>query len=197
MIERLIPQRNSELIRDRIGQILVLEFTNQLEKYYSTDCDLTVYVERRKQISESELGFVNVSLIKADSSNKHQGSKDDTCQYAIDVIIKGKSTDLLEGDSEAQVKMQRVCGIIDYILEDPIYKTLSFNPPFLSQTYVSNKTYFEQDPEQTSNIAMGRILFNVRVNESNSLLTGTLAAEVFSGIKISNTELGFKVDWQA
>lgn len=190
-----IPKRNVELIRDRIGLILIEEFDNQYENY-NPECQVNVYVERRKPNDQTELNFINVSLLNGESINKHQSSKDFIATYAVDVCTSSKTTAEESGDKLSQILCTRLLMICDYILEDPQYKTLGFNAPFLSVLGVQDFTMFNQDERDSNNIAIGRILVKVRINENNSLLEGNNLLMAETKYKITQTDKGLQFVYQ-
>lgn len=197
----IIPQRRAELVRNRIVEILTAELENQALNYVP-ECETKVFGERFTPLDQNELSVVNVSLFKITSDNKHQGSKDCECQFNIDVFCRAKSKEdmpgvIRMGDSLAQLKMQRLTECIDYILEDPQFRNLLFPIPFISRVWVSDVTFFEQDPAEGSNVSVGRLIFHVIVNETNKLLEGNLIESIYTDLKFNQTENGIEYIWQA
>ncbi len=174
LINYTIPQRNYEIIRDRIGFILELELTNQYQNYNPDASIDGVFCERLNPIDKTEMAAINVSVISGNWDNKHQGGKDGTMQYAVDIYTNCKSGPNKPGDSFAQFKMQRLAGICDYILEDPQYKTLGFAPGPIKGFEVSELQIKATDPDDSANSSMGRLVITLRVFEPNKLLPGNL-----------------------
>ena len=187
LINYSIPKRNYELIRDRIGQILYVELNNQYLNYNPLSFTNGVWVERKKPIDKDEIALVNVTFISGSFDNKRQGAKDGTYQFGIDVYTRMASKDNQPGDSNSQKAMESLLAICDYILEDPQYRTLGFAPPSIGNMIVSEIQIHNQNVEDASNVAMGRLILNVRVNEPNQLLLGTLLLISVTTLNLSYT----------
>ncbi len=195
LINYAIPQRNFEPIRDRIGEILFVELENQFLNY-NPECNVDgVYVERKKPIDQTELAFVNVTVINGIFDNKAQGTKDGTYQYAIDIFARKASENDKPGDKSAQLYVERLLGICDYILEDPQYKTLGFLPGTIGGTLVGEMQIRDQNPEDASNVAMGRLIFTVRTGEANALKRAPLVEQANTSVSLGYTDKGYQFQY--
>jgi hypothetical protein len=192
LINYTIPKRSFEPIRDRIAEILFIELNNQYLRY-NPECNVDgVYVERKKPIDQTELTFVNVSVISGAFDNKTQGSKDGTYQYAIDIFTRSASESNKPGDKESQLKLESLLSICDYILEDPQYKTLLFPPGFIGGILVGEMQIREQNAEDASNIAMGRLILTVRTGENNLLKYAPLLQQSFTISNLAYSDKGYQ-----
>lgn len=197
MIGYQISQQNYELIRDRIAQVLVSEFEYQAAIYYNPICDEVdgVYVERTTAIDKSETIAVNVSFDAGTYANKHAGSSDGTYMFFIDVFANAKSVPHAMGDVLAAYKVQQVMGIIRAILENPIYKRLSFPAGFIMRTMImqiETLVIKAEDRQDAVGTRVGRISFEVRANESVPFKSANILDEFITRVKLSTTDKGMK-----
>lgn len=190
IIQPIAPQR-FEFIRDRTMAILMSEFEQQFILTGDYSLQLNFFVERSNSLDEDELDAIIVSLAHGDYSNKNQGSVDGAYMYHIDHYTKSKSSLGIAGDTAAQIKLQKFMGITRAILEDPVYKTLGVVPPFIMGSWVSEFDIAPPKPQDVQNVAMGRIVFNVRANETSNLIVPTLIKGYNTQIKINGTGKGY------
>jgi len=197
LINYTIPERNFEPIRDQIGAILFMEFENQYLNY-NPNCQIDgVYVERKAPIDKEELAFINVTVISGAFDNKSAGRKDGIYQYAIDVFAKKPSEEGKPGDQESQIYMERLLGICDYILEDPQYKTLGFAAGAIGHHGVVEMQIRDQNPNDASNVAMGRLIFTIKVIEVNALKFAPQLLTATTAVSLNDTQFGYKYEYQA
>jgi len=196
LINYTIPKRNFEPIRDRIAQILLVELNNQYLNY-NPNCNVDgVYIERKKPIDQTELAFVNVSVINGVFDSKTQGSKDGTYQYAIDIFTRAASESNKPGDKESQILLESLLSICDYILEDPQYKTLLFAPGTIGGILVGEMQLREQNVEDASNVSMGRLILTVRTEETNLLKYAPILQQSFTVSNLAYTNKGYQyISW--
>lgn len=190
-ITAAIAPQGFELIRNRIGEIIADELSNQAALLGDEKLDATVFVERTSPIDKTELPVINVSLSNGKYENKHQGSVDGTYAFNVDVFTKSKSTDNADGDVESAFILQRIIGICRSILENPIYNTLGFATPFIGRTYCSEINIAAPGKDDSINTMMGRLTFNVMCNEPNVLISPALIAEYNTQVKLELTDKGF------
>ncbi len=194
-ITNIINAQAFEIIRDRIGTILQDEIDNQSVITYDPYlASINVTIENKAPTDITELPTINVAVASGDYGNKNQGSVDGTYSYNIDVYTCAESTSSIRGDKKSTLYLQRIIGLIRYILEDPTYKTLGYNPlpvPIILGTMVSNVSFKEIDKDDSYNVAMGRVVFTVKANESNKLIIPNLISGYQTTINLSNTALGY------
>ena len=190
-INTIIPTQNYELIRDRIAIILADEFQNQLFLTYDVDVDPVIFVERSNPFDKEELPAVNVSMAVGNFANKNLGSSDGTYQFNIDFYTRSKSNAATGGDIISTKKLHRMIGMARYILEDPIYKTLGFNPGFIMHTICTEIIIKQLDKDDATNTAMGRLIFTVKANESNRLLSPSIALGFDTKVTIEISNEGY------
>lgn len=195
-INSIIPQKNYELIRDRIASILNTEIANQYVLTNLPALNALVYIERSIAFHKEEIPAVNVTVLRGDYSNKHTGQKDGTYVFAIDTYHKAKTkkvgSTITRGDYSAAANLHKLMGVIDAILENSDYKTLDFTPGIIAGTRVMN---INVGPEQTDgdgfNTCRGRMEFEVRCIETTALKEGDLIAGNDTKVKLYETETGY------
>ena len=192
LINYTITERNFELIRNRIGEILFVELDNQFKRYNPFAAVDGVYIERKKPIDENETSFINVSVISGDFDNKNVRSKDGTIQYAIDVFTRMASKNGKPGYKESQLQTTRLLGICDYILENSQYKNLGFAPGSIGHTLVKQLQVADQNAQDVANIAMGRLTMTVRAIEQNALVSGVPLLTSVTQFNLEYTNQGYQ-----
>ena len=192
LINYTIPQRNFEIIRDRIAMILFVELDNQFKRYNPVASVSGVYVERKRPIDTNEITFVTVSLLTGSYDDKTVASKDGVYSYGIDVFAKVASKPNSPGDSASQILMQRLLGICDYILEDPQYRTLAFPPGFIGGILSKQIQVGEQNMGDAGNVAMGRVVLDVRASEDNYLAPASLMQGNTTMFNLEYTNNGYQ-----
>lgn len=197
-IEYKIEKKNFETIGDQLGAIITEELAYQKSEYDNPDCDcVDVYRERTSRIDSTEMSVVNVSYASTEFSNKNQGSKTGDSTYFIDVYASSKSTRTEDGDKLANLKLQRIMGIIDEIIENPIYKKLGFTTPAISGHMVENMEiiYPRADEADALSNCFGRLTVKVRANETTGLLNGTPLTSAITQVKLGLTDKGYRYEY--
>lgn len=189
-IQGTIPQQNFELVRDRIGEIITDELESQV-LFYNPDLDATVYVERTDPIDKTELPVVIVSLATGNYDNKDVKSTDGTYTYNVDVFTRAKTSADQEGDQRSMFSLHRLLGVIRYILDNPIYKTLGFANPMISRVAVQSLNIAEPGKQDAASVMMGRLTVTVRVPETVNLLPASLLAGYETSVKLQLTDKGY------
>jgi hypothetical protein len=188
-----IPYQAFEVVRTRIWEILKDELHNQAVVSGDYELEPSVEIESTNPyIDKEEVPIVSVSLANGKYSNKHQGSSTGSYQYFIDVFTNSKIKENAPGDYLASVKMQRLLGLCRYILEDPVYKTLAFTPPFISRVFVSTiDIAANPQKDDTRFNSMGRLTLDVTVNEQNDLKVPPSIQGYDTNATIGNTGIGY------
>lgn len=170
-----IPQQSYEIIRARIGEILFSELAAQY--YITANPDLNgirVWMERNIPFGFAELPAINVQFVTAVYDNQDVAQVDGTFQYFIDVYVKAKTTETEQGDTLANLKLQRILGICRAILMNPKFKTLGFTPPFIMNRIVTNISIGDIGKQDATDSINGRITLQVRAPEDTELITPLL-----------------------
>jgi hypothetical protein len=181
-----IPEQNFELIRTRIGEILTLELAAQ-----TYAAGITVWKERFVPFNANELPAINVRYNSSSYDNEHLTYSRGDNEYHIDIHSKENGTDALNGDFRSSIKVERLAGIIRYILSSSEYSCLGF------QSLIENRRVDSIDigniPTQDAmNTIVARVTFKVRAGESCNDLTPVNAEGYTTQVKLDDTDKGYR-----
>lgn len=191
LISNLISASSFEQIRTRIGEILATELAHQ---YYLDDAEelsADVWVERFVAFDATSCPAINVRLATGDFSNQHQGQSDGEYLFNIDFYTSAPSEEGKDGDVEAVLKLERLMGVCRYILDDPQYKTLAFQAPFIMNRNVRSLLIDGGDSNDNQSVAMGRLVYAVKAPESNTLITPLPLGGVDTLVRLELTNKGY------
>lgn len=187
-----IQPQGFELVRDRIASILATELP--VQGAFDPNINVSkVYLERWVPIDPTETPLVNVLMERGDPTQQTAKNTQGEYTYNIDVYA-GAATDATDaGDKKAFLKVQKLMGIIRAILEDPKYKKLGFDDvAFIMNRHVSQLLVSPpQDAKDAGSLAMGRVVFVVRIPETVELQEGVLVSEFSTSVKLYETDKGF------
>lgn len=189
-----IPPQGFEIVRDRIALILTTELSAQFSLTGEQDNNATVYLERTVPVNQSEMPIVNVGVQRSDLSSQSVVQTQETILFNIDVYHKSKTVGDLDGDSLANLKMQRLLGICRAILENPVYKRLDFDPAisFIENRVITSIEIGESKRGDALSTSVGRIVFSVRIPEVTQLLLGEILGGTDTEIRLELTDKGYK-----
>lgn len=194
MIPKLIgsiPKQNFELIRDKIGEILLIELQNQKVLQGFSEL-INIYSERTQPIQNNELLTININLASGDFSSKSQKESTGKLMFNIDIYTSGTSTSDIDGSVDSAFRLHRYLGMIRYILSYTGYKTLNMPLGIIGGTETENFFIMESDLKQDSSyIKMARLQFSVRATENQPLEQGIPLLENESKVLLHETELGY------
>jgi len=189
-ITTLIGRQAYELIRNRIGEILIDELAAQTtlgNQYTSAE----VTVEGLNVVDTTETSVVKISLADGEFSNEHAGASDGVYLFNIDCFCKAKSSAGVEGNYKAAEKTQALMGIIRYILKDPQYRTLGFTAGFIGGCTVQSIKIGEAEQKDLFNVVGGRLVFKVKALETNGLLNATLMNNYHTSVILGTSAQGY------
>lgn len=188
----VIPPQGDEVVRDRIGAILAMEIEAQYIMGYTPElADVKVYSERSNSFDKTELPAINVSLGQGSWDNKHQGNVMGTYIFNIDIYVNAKTKPSGAGDELAAFRLQRLKGVCRYILEDPRYKTLGFEPPFIWNVHCVEIQIAQATKDDADTTRMGRLTVSVQCTESNVLIIPPLIAGYESTVRLDGSTRGY------
>lgn len=187
----IIQSSGFEIIRDRVGFILADEFNGQYLKTYDNDFNIKVWVERFIAFDKTELPTVNVSLASGQFSSKDVRGKDGTYTYNIDCFQFSKTDSVNDGDKKAMLRLQKLIRVCHYVLDNPVYKTLSFVPGFIGHTVVSDFNIADPNKEDSLSVVMARLTFQVRARETGELLEAFEIDGSDTQVKLHETDNGY------
>lgn len=194
MLDTIIPKQGFELIRDQILAILMTEFKNQINQFNNQECvGVNFFAERSVPMDKSEQDFVNVSLFKGDYGNQEQDYVEGTYQFLIEIVAGGKSRVNEAADKMAHFRVQKLTGIIRYILQSSYYKTLAIDPPFILHTELSKIQIYKPTPgSDVTNMSVGQSIFTVRCGETTNAIRGLLVGGADTSVRIDLTNKGYR-----
>jgi len=131
-----LQPRSYEIIRDRLGLIIADELLMQAAVSYEDLFLAPVYVQRSKPVQIEETPVVCVSVDKGAYDNHTVIDSDGEFTFFIDCYTTGSYSGLERGDISASKDAQRLAGVVEAIVANPIYKTLGFAPPFIMRSKV-------------------------------------------------------------
>lgn len=190
-----IGRQAFELIRDRIGQILADEIVNQVSQGWINDVYWTsesqVWLERFVPLDKTELPAVVVGLTRGDMEWHTQQQSNGNYRFNIDCYSSAKSTEDSEGDSEAMIRLHRLMGVVRAILENPRYKTLGFEPPFIQNRHMESFGIGNPAKEDALSTTFARWSFVVRVHEETELISPPMIKGYDTTINLDLTNKGY------
>jgi len=193
-ITEIIQEQGFELITKQLGAIMLLELTNQLE-LQKCHIDLGVFLERIEPIDKSEDVVVNVSLNSINYDEHNEFEVHGAHTFNLDVYSFGEETIGKTASTDVRIKIQKIVGLVRYILSSTKLKTLGFEPGLISGTYVQSVNFDDTYGKEDGSMArMARVVFLVRAFESqdpdeyNNNFTGNDTV-----IKIESTDKGYKL----
>ena len=191
MLEGVINSQNFEIIRDGIASILLQELTNQ-KNLQNFDEEINIYSERTTPMSNDELLTINLNLESGDYNDKTQAGVAGKMIYNIDIYTGGYENEDEKGSFNSAVRLHRYIGLIRYILSHTTYRTLNMPLGVISGTSIDSFYVMESDLKQDSGfIKMSRMVFSVRVNESQLMEVGIELQENETVVKLHETEKGY------
>lgn len=192
LINTIIPVQAFERIRDRIAEILLEELTNQAQLTGDLDIQAKVFLERSVPFEKTSIPAVNVCFIGGTYGGQTAiHTEGNTYNYAIDVHHAAKSTQNDPGDSLSAFRLHKLLGKCRAILEDPRYKTLGFEAPFIMNRHVQRVDIADYKEGDALSMGMGRLTFAVRVAENADLIVPELIDGADTVVKLGNTDKGF------
>ena len=197
-ISQVIPEQMFEQIRDAIGSIMTSEFASQAGIQTDPEVvhilnNVVVFKERLAAIDSSDDFFVCPIMYAAGYDNQSQQVADGANTFFIDCYGRGKQNDGAPLEQVSAVRLQRLVGIIRYIFEHPLYRTLGFAPGRIMNSHITSiqRTQIEKQ-EDADNMAMYRITMVVNATECTDGETdGVPLARSTTTVLVNETDKGF------
>ena len=195
LITTTIPPQNFELIRDQIGLILGTELKEQYLLNNSYPNVSKVWVERFIPFdADTEIPTLNVSISKGDYGNQDmRGRMDGQTVYNIDIYTNSPSSEGQPGDQYAMVEMNKIAGMVLYILRNPSYRTLGFtNGSIINAQSVRFFIADKLNVKDALSDVIGRIQFQVKaVETSDSFDSGNALNVATTTTTLNESPLGY------
>lgn len=194
LINTIIPAQGFEVVRDLIGAILKTELESQ-KVLQGFDDEINIFTGRTNPFAQSEKLMFNVLLDSGTYSNNHQKGTHESTSFFIDIYTTAKETEDNDGGYLSTVKRDKFLGMIRYILQDHHYKTLNLPPGLIMGTSVDSFENFEPNNNQDGAfVKFTRLSFSARIVENQSLWSGIEISRIFTNVKLSLTERGYKYE---
>lgn len=192
-ITQVIPTESWELIGDQICTILSEELNNQVLLTYDETICTNVNYERTIPKDKSELPMVNVLFSSWEGETGRVGNGQEmTVTFFIDTWFYGEDTESIRGDLIAARRAKRTAGIIRSILMNPSYRTLDLANGIVGGNNISRANISETARQDSENMIMVRLTFEVKCNNNHELLNSVEWTEFNTQVKIGETEKGYK-----
>lgn len=195
-ILNIIPPQGFEIVRDRIGEIITEEISNQ-EILQNLGTQAGVFNERLAPFSDEEILMINIMY---DGSNYGSFTEKDAKGpniYYIDVYSTAKATPTEDGGNSSSRLLHKYLGMCRHILQSHLYNTLGFPPGLIMGTYIEQIQISDpQNNQDAANVTMGRITFSVRIVENQELWEGVPIGNNTTSVKLSLTNKGYKYEIQ-
>lgn len=193
IIKNIVPKQNFELVNERLGELLKLELEEQ--KFLQNFSDpVNVYSERLDVFDHSEKVMVNVFYDSSNDFDETQKGSQAKSRYFVDVFASGESGNGINGSLVSSKRLHKFLGMCRYILSDSRYRTLGFDPGIIGGVAVESIQIANLETKSSSYDTMGRLSVSVKLKEGQTLETGVLMNEHFTGVKLDLTDLGYKYE---
>jgi len=193
-----LANSNFNFIRARIAEILTLELANQATLQGDDLFNAEVWEERFIPFDKEDLPAITVGLVNVNFEHFTPVTSVGNEQYYIDVHCNAYHTNasgIMDADKKASIKVQRICGIIQAILEHPTYLKLDFDNGVIRHTEVSEIMISTPAEQQDAlHTITGRVVFEVSANEIEPDLQPIEADRYTTTVQINETDKGFKYE---
>lgn len=195
LINENIPKQNFEIIKETIASILFLELEHQ-RTLKSLPNETKVFLERSSAFQQSEVLMINVLLDSANYSFSTQSLTEGSTVYFIDLYTTGKSTSTATGGEASAIERDLYLGMIRYVLTSTKYKTLNLPNGAISGTSLDSFENFNSSENEANSVKICRITFSVRINENQNLWDGLDVSNMFTDIRLKETNQGYRYERQ-
>ena len=186
-----LQPRSYELIRDRLGLIIADELQLQASVSYEDLFLAPVYVQRSKPVQTEETPVVCVSVDKGAYDNHTVLDSDGEFTFFVDCYATGSYSSLNRGDVLASKDAQKLAGVVEAIIANPIYKTLGFTPPFIMRSKVTGFEPAIIERGEESNMSVVRVTVVVKAGQSEIASDPIDSFTTQTQVLIYNTDEGY------
>jgi hypothetical protein len=193
IIDNIIPPASFELVRDRLGEILAVEFKRQFMLSGLYYINIQVWVERFVPFDKSEMPAINVVLADGKYDNQDVRQADGTYNFYIECYANAASMPGdKRGDVEAMRRLHRILAIARGIIQSPKYLNLGFKVPKVMRRQIESLTIAQPDANDGLASCMGRLVLNVRVPEIGELMKACDIDGWETSVKLEETDKGYR-----
>ena len=195
----IIPTQNFDIVASKIAEILTAEIANQQTLQGFQD-EVNVFLERIEPFAKEEDVMVSVAFRESIPEGHTQKDSQGYNMYFIDLFVSGYGTPGTPPSIVTKNKLFRYLGLIRYILSSGKIPTLGLPRGFIGGKYIKKIT-LDTDYSNFGNhsnydwayIRFARIMYLVRVQESQLLSLGVPLQENNTTILYENTTKGVKL----
>jgi hypothetical protein len=192
LINEPILESGFEKVRDRIGEILLLELTKQKQLQNFSE-EINVYSEKSVPESSAEPLQINVLLDSGNYGTLNPKDAQGKTIYFIDIYTTSKESDGVTGDYAAAFLLHKYIRLCRFILQSSKYKTLGFPDGLIGGKSVEMFETLPPAQKQDARFTrFARITFSVRIQESDVLWGGITASSFETTVTLQETEQGYK-----
>ncbi len=197
LIDHKIPVQRYELIRDRIYLVLKGEFDNQVYNYSDSACaGVNWFQSRTIPLDKTESASIVIATFQASYSNKNALSTDGSYKYYLKFMVNAKSNASTQGDQSSSLRLEKLMGIVRYVLEHPNYYNLLFGNDgqyFIKHTEVTNfQIDVEMQSKDAQNSSFGEMIFTVVAEEIETPNQANLLVSSDTSVFIELTDKGYQ-----
>lgn len=201
LINEIIPRQGFEIVQDKIAEILLVELTNQ-KALQSLTSNFGVFIERQEPHDKSDDVMISVMLNGTNYDNQTPKGAEGLTTYIIDIVGGGIASMGKSPSVDARDKVFKYAGMIRYILSSAKYQNLDLPQGTIRGRYVEmikSDTDFSNFGNHSNYdagfIRFVRILFSVRIGESQDLWDSAPLFGSDTQISLNNTNLGYQLQF--
>ena len=184
MINHVIPKQGFEIVRDLIGQVLLLELENQ-KQISNFEEIFSIFCERTTPVNEDEQIVLNVKLNNANYSGLTHKDSQGLTTYFVDVYTNGTS-------NESYVLLQKYVGLCRYILSHSDNRYLG-TTGLIGNSQVNDINFLDQPLNlDSSSVNFARLSLSYRILESQEYDENVNLAGNDTVVKLEETERGYR-----
>lgn len=170
MLDKLIPQTNTEILIEKIKTFLMAELVNQknlaeeaedtetydaLNSFYDSSEEMNFFTNRFEQLNPAELNAIIINPERESTNN--QNAQRLNYETVLNIVFQGDIE--TEGDTEEAVNkyINRVSGIVKQILVSPHYQTPESYGIKFNRIKVNERAFFvpiSQDSNYFNNVVI-------------------------------------------
>lgn len=192
LINEPIVESGFEKVRDKIGEILLIELTKQKEIQNFTE-EINIYSEKSVPESGAEQLRINVLLDSGNYGTLNPKDAQGKTIYFVDIYTSSKESDGVTGDYAAAFLLHKYIRLCRFILQSSKYKTLGFPAGLIGGKSVEMFETLPPAQKQDARFTrFARITFSVRIQESDVLWEGIAVNGIDTTVTLQETLQGYK-----
>jgi len=190
-IAHVIPRQNFEILGERIAAIIAVEFAEQFNLTQNPLFNAGVWLERFTAFDKTEMPAINVSFRRADNQSQTPEASAYLYGFDISVFIRSKANAAERGDVKTKLNVNKLIGVIRYILANPNYENLGFDNRFIFSKRIADFETIPPNEQEGIFAGFGNVNFEILAEELNGNIEPTPGEMFNTQIKINETDKGF------